>query len=150
MEKRDIFYTAHDGLKLYAAEYGPHDSDITVLCMHGLTRNHKDFEPMIRGLELPARYISVDVRGRGRSDRDPSGETYAPPVYVQDMATLIDHLKLDNLILVGTSIWTMPLQQLAEHRRASTRTITQTTGSNLPSELARYAMMERLYSTMIR
>ena len=51
MEKRDIFYTAHDGLKLYAAEYGPHDSDITVLCMHGLTRNHKDFEPMIRGLE---------------------------------------------------------------------------------------------------
>ena len=104
MEKRDIFYTAHDGLKLYAAEYGPHDSDITVLCMHGLTRNHKDFEPMIRGLELPARYISVDVRGRGRSDRDPSGETYAPPVYVQDMATLIDHLKLDNLILVGTSM----------------------------------------------
>ena len=104
MEKRDIFYTAHDGLKLYAAEYGPHDSDITVLCMHGLTRNHKDFEPMIRGLELPARYISVDVRGRGRSDRDPSGETYAPPVYVQDMATLIDHLKLDNLILFGTSM----------------------------------------------
>lgn len=104
MEKRDVFYTSHDGLSLYAADYGPQDSQLTILCMHGLTRNHKDFEPMIEGLDLSARYISVDVRGRGRSDRDPSGETYQPPVYVQDMATLIAHLGLDNLVLVGTSM----------------------------------------------
>ena len=50
LTKRDLFYTSHDGLTLYAADYGPIDSDTVILCMHGLTRNHKDFEPMIEGL----------------------------------------------------------------------------------------------------
>jgi pimeloyl-ACP methyl ester carboxylesterase len=102
--KRDIVWTSHDGLKLYAAHYGPQDSKVTVLCMHGLTRNHKDFEPMIEGLGMDMRFVSVDVRGRGKSDRDPSGKSYAPPVYVQDMATLTAHLNLDELILIGTSM----------------------------------------------
>ena len=104
MEKRDVFYTAHDGLTLYAADYGQKDSDTVILCMHGLTRNHKDFEPMMEGLGLEARFISVDVRGRGKSDRDPGGATYQPPLYAQDMAALMAHLKLDKVILIGTSM----------------------------------------------
>ena len=102
--KRDVYWTSADGLNLYAADYGPEDADLTVLCMHGLTRNHKDFEPMIAGLNLPVRFIAVDVRGRGKSDRAASAESYLPPVYVQDMAALIEKLNLDNLVLTGTSM----------------------------------------------
>ena len=43
----DLHYRSADGLDLYARAYGPQDAALTVLCMHGLTRNHHDFEPMI-------------------------------------------------------------------------------------------------------
>lgn len=104
LNKREVFYRSTDGLRLYAADYGPEDSPLAVFCMHGLTRNHKDFEPMIEGLNLPLRFISVDVRGRGKSDRDLSGNTYTPAHYVQDMMALVDHLALKKIVLIGTSM----------------------------------------------
>ena len=101
--KRDVFYPSSDGLQLYAADYGPTDAPLTVLCMHGLTRNHKDFEPLISKLDLPCRFISVDVRGRGASDRDPN-RAYSPDVYVGDMIALLNQLQIDKVTLIGTSM----------------------------------------------
>ena len=100
----DIAYTSPDGLRLYAADYGPKHAPLSVLCMHGLTRNHKDFEPMIAGLGRPYRFISVDVRGRGRSDRAPDDTTYTPVTYAGDMQALIEHLGLSRVVLIGTSM----------------------------------------------
>ena len=60
----EIFYKSPDGLSLYARCYGPLDAPLTALCMHGLTRNHKDFEPMIEALGGRYRFIAVDQRGR--------------------------------------------------------------------------------------
>ena len=103
--KREIRYTSHDGLDLYAADYGASDARLTALCMHGLTRNHKDFEPMIAALGRgDVRFISVDVRGRGQSAYDPKPENYSPVTYVQDMATLLDLLGLPRVVLIGTSM----------------------------------------------
>ncbi|KCZ47968.1 MULTISPECIES: alpha/beta fold hydrolase [unclassified Hyphomonas] len=101
--KRDIHYQSPDGLRLYAADYGPVDAPLTVLCMHGLTRNHKDFEPLIGQLDVPARFIAVDVRGRGQSDRDPN-RAYSPDVYVGDMIALLNELGIDRVALIGTSM----------------------------------------------
>ncbi|NQY97540.1 MAG: alpha/beta hydrolase [Henriciella sp.] len=100
----DIFYDSTDGLKLYARDYGSTDAPLTVLCMHGLTRNHKDFEPMIARLGDQYRYISVDVRGRGRSDRVSDSSLYNPMQYAHDMVALLDHLALDQVVLIGTSM----------------------------------------------
>lgn len=103
--KREIRYTSHDGLDLYAADYGASDARLTALCMHGLTRNHKDFEPMIAALgRRDVRFISVDVRGRGQSAYDPKPENYSPVTYAQDMATLLDLLGLARVALIGTSM----------------------------------------------
>lgn len=118
----DIHYTAEDGLKLFARSYGPEDAPLTVLCMHGLTRNHKDFDPMIAHFGERYRFIAVDVRGRGHSDRDPNPEHYTPLHYAQDMVCLIKHLGLDRVVLIGTSmgaLMSMLMVQLApEHIRA--------------------------------
>lgn len=100
----DIRYQSSDGLNLYAKRYGPKDAQLNVLCMHGLTRNHKDFEPMIAALPEQYQFIAVDVRGRGLSDRDKNAEHYSPVTYVGDMAALLDHLKLDRVALIGTSM----------------------------------------------
>lgn len=102
-DKRDVFYKSPDGLRLYAADYGPEDAPLTVLCMHGLTRNHKDFEPLISQLALPYRFIAVDVRGRGLSDRDPN-KAYSPDVYVGDMGALLRQLGISKVALIGTSM----------------------------------------------
>lgn len=100
----DIFYTSDDGLRLFAKCYGAADAATTVLCMHGLTRNHKDFEPMISALSSSCRFICVDVRGRGNSDWDDNPQNYTPMKYAEDMITLLDAMKLQKVVLIGTSM----------------------------------------------
>lgn len=100
----EFSWTSEDGLELFAKSYGPESAGLTVLCLHGLTRNHKDFEPMIAALPDKYRYVAVDVRGRGRSGYDPEPKNYAPPVYAKDMLRLIDTLGLKKVALIGTSM----------------------------------------------
>lgn len=99
-----INWTSADGLTLFAKAYGPEDARLNVLCIHGLTRNHQDFEPMIAALPRHHRYIAVDVRGRGRSAYDPQPENYKPPVYAKDMFALLDTLGIQRTVLIGTSM----------------------------------------------
>lgn len=115
----DIIYTSPDGLTLYARSYGREDAPLTVLCMHGLTRNHKDFEPMIEGLGGNRRYIAVDVHGRGRSQWARDAASYTPLVYAGDMIALIDQLGLSRVALIGTSmggLMSMVMARLAGKR----------------------------------
>lgn len=104
MTGTDIQWTSADGLSLYAKSYGPEDAKLAVLCLHGLTRNHQDFEPMIAALPGRHRFIAVDVRGRGKSAHDPDPDNYDPRVYAKDMGALIDKLGLSRVALIGTSM----------------------------------------------
>jgi pimeloyl-ACP methyl ester carboxylesterase len=104
----DCWYHSDDGLRLYARDYACRDPDrvdaATILCMHGLTRNCADFADLAEHLCERYRVITVDQRGRGRSDYDPVVANYTPVTYVQDMFTLLDKLALQETILVGTSM----------------------------------------------
>jgi len=100
----DIWYESSDGLQLFARAYGPVSAGTTLLCMHGLTRNHKDFEPLIAALGRTNRFLAVDVRGRGRSQRASEPDDYTPATYVGDMAALLNRLGLQRVTLVGTSM----------------------------------------------
>ncbi|ACT59286.1 alpha/beta fold hydrolase [Hirschia baltica] len=104
MKNGEIIYQSRDGLNLFAKSFGPEDADLTVLCLHGLTRNHKDFVPMIQSLGNHRRYIAIDVRGRGRSDRDQDPSKYRLDVYVQDVLDLLAIVKPSKLVLIGTSM----------------------------------------------
>jgi hypothetical protein len=43
----DFFWPTHDGLRLYSRVYeGPSVGASTVVCLHGLTRNSRDFEDL--------------------------------------------------------------------------------------------------------
>lgn len=85
-------------------EWGdPHNARV-LLCVHGLTRNGRDFDFIAERLADAYRVICPDVAGRGRSDwlRDPADYTY--PVYCQDMATLIASLHAETVDWLGTSM----------------------------------------------
>lgn len=79
-----------------------------VVCVHGLTRQGRDFDVLAQALQPHARVISIDVAGRGDSDRieDPSG--YHVGTYVADIVQLLMQWRLaqpDAVIdWVGTSM----------------------------------------------
>ncbi|MGD9966083.1 MAG: MFS transporter [Hyphomonadaceae bacterium] len=119
-----LFATA-DGPRLQYRDYPAQGavSGPPVLCLHGLTRNVRDFEelaPMIAG--LGRRVIVASQRGRGGSDPDPSPERYNPAVYVGDMLALLTHLGAERAVFVGTSmggLMTMIAASLAPQRLAA-------------------------------
>ena len=85
-------------------EWGARDNPRVLVCVHGLTRNGRDFDALAQALAADYRVICPDVVGRGRSSRlrDPSG--YGIPQYVADMVTLIARLDVDGVHWVGTSM----------------------------------------------
>ena len=101
---QDVWYDSDDGLRLYARDYPTDNASLTVLCMHGLTRNSADFEDIADTLSANHRVIAVDQRGRGRSQWDGNSANYTPARYVADMFTLINVLQLENVVLLGTSM----------------------------------------------
>ncbi|MFP4003097.1 MAG: alpha/beta fold hydrolase [Alphaproteobacteria bacterium] len=103
MSFEERFYRSVDGLKLYYRDYGG-GSGVPVLCMHGLTRNSKDFEDLAPHLAAGRRVLAADVRGRGRSERDPDYMNYHPGTYVEDMWRLMDDAGVARAVLIGTSM----------------------------------------------
>jgi len=98
------FCTSSDGLKLYYRDFGAENPGTPVVCLPGLTRNSRDFEDLANYLSDRRRVITTDLRGRGFSDYDPNWQNYHPLTYVNDVWTLLDHLGIDKVIVVGTSL----------------------------------------------
>ena len=75
-----------------------------VVCVHGLSRQGRDFDVLAGELSAHARVVCPDVVGRGQSDwlSDPAG--YALPTYVADMVTLLARLQAQTVDWVGTSM----------------------------------------------
>lgn len=120
-ELREITWRSSDGLRLVATEYGSSEArKLPVICIPGLTRNARDFEVLAPWIaSFGRRVIAVDLRGRGRSDRDPNRRNYAPPTYAKDVVTLLDTIGVPQALFVGTSlggIVTMTLAAKNLHR----------------------------------
>ena len=75
-----------------------------LVCVHGLSRQGRDFDTLARAMQGEFRVVCPDVVGRGESDRlaDPSG--YQVPAYAADMVTLLARLDAESLAWVGTSM----------------------------------------------
>lgn len=96
-----------DGLGLHCRDYaGPASAADRppVLCLPGLTRNCRDFEPLALHLAARHRVLTPDLRGRGGSDRDPDWRRYRLDVYVADIAALMHALAVPEAVVVGTSL----------------------------------------------
>lgn len=101
---RDQYWTSRDGLKLHYRDYrGPEDRP-PILCLHGLTRNARDFEALAERLAGDWRVIVPDFRGRGLSDHDPNSMNYLPPTYAADILQLLDERQIERAVFIGTSL----------------------------------------------
>lgn len=103
--ERSVQCMGQHGLHRMAyTEWGdPHNPHV-VLCVHGLTRNGRDFDELARALADDYRVVCPDVVGRGRSDWLSEKADYGFPTYVNDMVTLIARLDVQTVHWVGTSM----------------------------------------------
>jgi pimeloyl-ACP methyl ester carboxylesterase len=89
-------------------QWGDPQASHTVVCVHGLSRQGRDFDVLAQSLversKTPLRVVCPDVVGRGKSDFlvDPQG--YQLPTYVADMLQLLAQIKPTTLDWVGTSM----------------------------------------------
>jgi len=93
-----------DGLALAWREYGdPVHPGLPLLCLAGLTRHAGDFHELALAL-APRRVVTLDLRGRGLSDWDPTGRSYRPEAYVDDVRQLLAARGLGPAVICGTSL----------------------------------------------
>jgi pimeloyl-ACP methyl ester carboxylesterase len=90
--------------KIAYTEWGSPDAARTLICVHGLTRNGRDFDVLASALEESYRIICPDIAGRGRSDWLASGKHYYNPNYLADLATLLAHVGAREVDWLGTSM----------------------------------------------
>jgi pimeloyl-ACP methyl ester carboxylesterase len=85
-------------------EWGDPANPRVLVCVHGLSRQGRDFDKLAQAMQGEYRVVSPDVVGRGQSDwlADPAG--YQIPAYAADMVTLLARLDATTLHWVGTSM----------------------------------------------
>jgi pimeloyl-ACP methyl ester carboxylesterase len=93
-----LHFTAEDGARIAFRDEG---QGMPLLCLPGLTRTMADFDYLFPHLP-PLRLIRMDYRGRGASDWT-GAATYTVAQEARDVLTLLDHLGLDRVAILGTS-----------------------------------------------
>lgn len=125
--------TTFDGLSLYCRDYGA-GADV-VLCLHGLTRNSKDFASLAQHLAERRRVLAPDMRGRGKSERDPNWPQYLPPTYVRDVWSLLDSLGVERVAVIGTSMGGLMAMIMADQQPERLRgVVLNDVGPEVPPE----------------
>ena len=100
----DRYWNSADGVKLHYRDYDGNRDRPPILCIPGLTRNARDFEPVADRFAGDWRVIAIDLRGRGGSAFDPDPSNYKPMVYVADILKMLDQLGIADAVFVGTSL----------------------------------------------
>lgn len=100
----DRFWSSRDGLKLHYRDYPGPDSRPPVICLHGLTRNARDFGELAQRLSPQWRVLCPEMRGRGDSEYARDAASYNPLQYVDDLMALLEQADIDRFVAVGTSL----------------------------------------------
>jgi pimeloyl-ACP methyl ester carboxylesterase len=94
----------HGFHRLNYYEWGDPANSKVAICVHGLTRNGRDFDDIAHALSGEYRVLCPDVAGRGKSEWLTHKEDYAYPVYCADMAALIARSGAQAVDWIGTSM----------------------------------------------
>ena len=102
----DRHWDSPDGLSLYFRDYQPQGATGTpVVCLHGLTRNSRDFAELAAHVAAQGHRVLVpDMRGRGNSAYAEDSDSYQVPTYIADVMALLHQERIDRAIFVGTSM----------------------------------------------
>ena len=144
----------HGFHRLNYYEWGDAHNDRVLICVHGLTRNGRDFDDLAAALSSRYRVLCPDVVGRGRSDWLPHAEDYAYQQYAADMSALIAHSGARQVDWVGTSMGGLIGMLLAAQPKSPIgRLVVNDIGPFIPKaaivRLARYVGKASSYESLL-
>ncbi|MBX9812223.1 MAG: alpha/beta hydrolase [Burkholderiales bacterium] len=93
--------------RMHYTDWGDAANPRVVICVHGLSRNCRDFDTLAQALEPDFRVVCPDIVGRGRSDWLAAKEDYGYPQYLADMTALIARVTAGGkktIYWIGTSM----------------------------------------------
>ena len=93
--------------RMHYYDWGDPENSHVVICVHGLTRNGRDFDFLAQALSRDFRIVCPDVAGRGRSDWLESKQDYGYAQYMADMTALLARVTAGaekTIYWVGTSM----------------------------------------------
>ncbi len=93
----------------------------TLVCVHGLTRNARDFDALALALSRRYRVVCPDMPGRGRSEWLANPADYSFPLYLADCAALIARLDVETVDWIGTSMGALIGMMLAAQKGSPIR-----------------------------
>jgi pimeloyl-ACP methyl ester carboxylesterase len=82
-----------------------------LVCLHGITAQHRAFTAAARHLGPSRGLVGVDLRGRGDSDKPESG--YGLATHATDVVRVLDYLGLEDAVLMGHSMGAFVAMQTA-------------------------------------
>jgi len=106
MHEKQFYGRGRGGFhRIVYTEWGQASAQPPVICVHGLTRNGRDFDYLARGLEGDGRQVFCpDIAGRGKSDWLANPSDYNHAQYLTDMTMLIARTGAESVDWVGTSM----------------------------------------------
>jgi non-heme chloroperoxidase len=93
-------FTTDDDVKLHYVEAGENNKDVLIL-LPGWSQTTRQFSAQITGFSPTHRVIALDPRGHGESEKPESG--YRISRLARDLDNLLDHLGIDEAIILGQS-----------------------------------------------
>jgi len=100
MLKPTMIKAKGDGVKIQLVVWEGKGKEI--LCVHGITANSRFWDCLASALAPHHRLIAMDLRGRGLSDKPPTG--YSIKHHCKDIAAVMDDLGLERPVLMGHSL----------------------------------------------
>jgi len=134
--------SAHGFHRVAYRQWGDPDNERVVVCVHGLTRNGRDFDTLAAAISDRFRVLCPDMPGRGDSEwlRDPND--YAFPAYLTTLTALLAHARADRVSWVGTSMGgLLGMAMAAQPETPVARLVVNDVGAVIePAALARIGM----------
>jgi len=90
-----------NGIKMHYLDVGNPD-DLPIVLLHGMTLDHRMWNPQIKVLKENYRIITYDIRGHGKTEVTDGQYTYR--MFVEDLIALLDYLQIDKAVLCGLSM----------------------------------------------
>ena len=90
--------------KIALSEWGDEHNKHVLFCVHGLSRNSRDFDHLAHVMSEDYRVIAIDVAGRGKSEWLEDKNAYAYDTYVADCCYVLQHLGIKRVDWLGTSM----------------------------------------------
>ena len=142
----------HGFLRVGYTDWGPADDPLPVVCVHGLTRNSRDFDPLAqRFAEGGRRVVALDLPGRGRSEFAHRPADYGTPLYLAATSAVIARLGVEEVDWVGTSLGGHVGMEMAARANAPIRRLVLNDfGARVPvaalQRIARYLRRARVFA----